>query len=427
MKRIFMYLLAASIVLGMTVGMVACAQDDESDDGVVIRFWHMHTEQADQDNRQALANQFMADNPGVSIEITVLENEAFKSRLATLMQAGDPPDLFSSWGGGVMAEHAQAGLIRPITDAVHGTEWGDWYPEGVLGVYAYDGEQYGIPFDMGAVTFWYNTEILAEAGWNEFPATWSEMLRMVADVRAAGYVPMALAGGDKWPAHFYWTYLAMRMGGQEAIEAVQMGTGSFTDTPFVRAGELLLELRDAGAFQSGFLGATQSDQAALVGNGEAAMELMGQWAPYVQADSSLDGGIGSALAVAPFPLIEGAPGLGTDVLGGGNGYELGINAPDEAIDFLRFMVNLENNTAKARMGTIIPTVIGAEVGVEDPMMQQVAQVVSDAEYYQLYLDQFFPPAVGGVINDVVQEILADRSTPQQAAARIQAAYEEHSN
>ncbi len=157
------------------------------------------------------------------------------------------------------------------------------------------------------------------------------------------------------------------------------------------------------------------------------MELMGQWAPSVQADAAMEGGIREKLAVAPFPSVEGGQGAGTDVLGGGNGFEIGANAPAEAVEFLRFMTNRENNTELARSGRVIPTVIGAEEGIDDPMMQQVYDVVNAAEYFQLYLDQYFPPAVGGVINDSVQSLLADELTPAEAAQEIQDAYLEHSN
>ena len=62
-----------------------------------------------------MADDYMAMHPNVKIEITVLENEAFKSKLTTVMQAGNPPDIFQSWGGGVMNEYVDAGLLRDIT------------------------------------------------------------------------------------------------------------------------------------------------------------------------------------------------------------------------------------------------------------------------------------------------------------------------
>ena len=61
-----------------------------------------------------------------------------------------------------------------------------------------------------------------------------------------------------------------------------------------------------------------------MGNGKAAMDLMGQWAPGAFNDNSPDKkGIGDNLAWFPFPAVEGGAGAGTDALGGGDGFALG--------------------------------------------------------------------------------------------------------
>ncbi|PJF33305.1 MAG: ABC transporter substrate-binding protein, partial [Candidatus Thermofonsia Clade 1 bacterium] len=91
---------------------------------------------------QSVADEFMAANPNVKIEITVLENEAFKSRLVTVMQAGDPPDLFQSWGGGVLWAYAEAGLVKNIAAELEG-EWRDSFSaKAALELYGRNGEYY---------------------------------------------------------------------------------------------------------------------------------------------------------------------------------------------------------------------------------------------------------------------------------------------
>ena len=90
---------------------------------------------------------------------------------------------------------------------------------------------------------------------------------------------MALGEGDKWPGMHMWAYLVTRIGGKANFEGALLRTGSFTDAPFVEAGKKLQELLALQPFQDGFLGATYGDEATAMGNGKAAMELMGQWAP----------------------------------------------------------------------------------------------------------------------------------------------------
>ena len=84
----------------------------QAQDPVEIDWWHIQTNDPGLSLNQAVADEYMAAHPGVKVNITVLENEAFKSKLALDMQAGTAPDIFQSWGGGVLAEQA---------DGRHGT------------------------------------------------------------------------------------------------------------------------------------------------------------------------------------------------------------------------------------------------------------------------------------------------------------------
>ena len=391
---------------------------------VHINFWHIGTAATDKAFYQSVMDAYMKAHPDVIIDVTILENEAFKSKLTTVMQAGTPPDVFHSWGGGVMAEYAKAGLLRDITSYVQGTDWGNSMAPGVWQVYQYNGRQYGAPFDMGAITFWYNKDLLAKVGYTSFPTNWDDFITLVKKLKNAGITPIALGGGDKWPAMHMWSYIALRLGGGQLFQDTFTGKNAkgFTDPTFVKAGQMLADLAALKPFQDGFLGATYNDEAALVGNGGAAMELMGQWAPNVEKDSSTSkAGLGDKLATAPFPSIKGGMGKVTDVIGGGNGMAVGKNAPDAAVDFLRFLTNKDNNAHYAEVAGILATVKGADYGIKDPNSKLVKAIVDKTTFFQLYLDQFLSPAAGGAVNDAVQHILAG-TAPADALAAFQAVY-----
>jgi raffinose/stachyose/melibiose transport system substrate-binding protein len=362
----------------------------------------------------------MAANPNVTIDITVMENENFKAKLTTVMQSGEPPNIFQSWGGGVMNEYAKAGLLKDITADLDKDGWRDTFSPGALAVYSYKGVNYGVPRDMGMVGFWYNKDLFAKAGIEKPPATWTELLDVVKKLKAAGITPIALGEGDKWPGAFWWEYLAVRIGGQAAFDAAYSREGSFTDAPFVEAGKKLQELVALEPFQDGFLGMTWPNEAGLMGNGEAAMDLMGQWAPgaFIENSASKEG-LGDKAGWFPFPAVEGGAGDPTDALGGGNGYVVGKNAPPEAVDFLKFLSSVKSQRAQAKLGMSVPVVKGAEDGLSDPSLQTVQKGAAAAKYFQLYYDQYLPPAVGPVVNDAVQGIFAGTSTPEQAAQMVE--------
>lgn len=389
---------------------------------VVVTWWHISTAEDHKALWQKFADEYMATHPNVEIQITVLENEAFKSKMTTVMQSGTPPDIFQSWGGGTMIEYARAGLLKDITADLDadGSSWRSTFSPGALGVYSYQGRNYGVPWDMGMVGFWYNKDLFAQAGIDKPPTTWSEFLEAVRKLKAAGITPIALGAGDKWPAMFYYAYLAVRIGGQEAFDRAYSRQSSFAAEPFIEAGRRLQELIALQPFQDGFLGATYGDQATLIGNGKAAMELMGQWAPSVQKDNSPDKqGIGDNLGWFPFPMVEGGAGDPNDAFGGGNGFVIGKNAPPEAIDFVKYLTSVDRQIQLAENNVALPVVKGAESGIKDPLLKMVQQGVAGAKYFQLYYDQALPPAVGSVVNDSVQALFAGIMTPQELAQAIE--------
>jgi len=389
---------------------------------VTITWWHISTADNHKAAFQKMADDYTAAHPNVTIEITVLENEAFKTKMTTVMQGGTPPDIFQSWGGGVMNDYANAGLLQDITPALdaNGGAWRNSFATGALGVYSYKGKNYGVPWDMGMIGFWYNKDLFAKAKIANPPATWTEFLDDVKALKAAGITPIALGEGDKWPGMHMWAYLVTRIGGKANFEGAYNRTGSFTDAPFIDAGKKLQELIALKPFQSGFLGATYGDEATAMGNGKAAMELMGQWAPAVEKDNSADKkGIGDKLGFFPFPMVEGGKGDPADAVGGGNGFAVGKNASPEAVDFVKFLTSPENQVVLAKLGVAIPVVKGGEAGLTDPNMIAVQKTFAAAQYFQLYYDQALPAAMGSVVNDSTQGIFAGTLSPEEAAQALE--------
>jgi len=410
---------AASAALSLPSLLAACGSSPStggSGGTATINWWHISTTDPAKSNWQNLANQYMKAHPNVKIKITILENDAFKTKLTTVMQSGSPPDLFHSWGGGVLFQYAKAGLVQDLSSAMQG-DWGNSFNTAALNVYGQDGHFYGAPWDMGAVGFWYNKSLFTQAKIAQPPATWTDLLQTVKTLKNAGIAPIAVGEKEKWPGMYWWAYLAVRLGGKAAFDKAYNRTGSFADAPFVQAGQHLQELVALNPFQKGFLGAAYSDEQTAMGSGKAAMELMGQWAPAGDASTASDKK-GPALGFFPFPMVEGGAGNPTDVMGGGGGFAVGKNAPPETIDFLKFLTDTQNARGLATQGISLPPIKGALDAITDPLQKEVVQMVGAAPYFQLYYDQYLPPAVGQVILDQTQGIYANTITPAAAAQAI---------
>jgi len=424
--KIFSFIMIAVLLMAAAPAPAVAAAPAKADK-VVINWWHITTSDPGKTDWQKMADAYMKAHPNVDIKITVLENEAFKTKLTTVMQSGEVPDIFQSWGGGGLSEQIDAGLLKDVTadlDANNG-EWRKSFAPAALAVFSKDGKSYGVPWDMGMVGWWYNKDLFKKAGIDKEPATWTEFLADVKKLQDAGITPIALGEKDSWTGMHIWSYLATRIGGEKAFKAALDRSGSFADPAFVKAGEELKKLIDMKPFQDGYLGAIHDDMQAAFGNGKAAMELSGQWAPSVEAAKSADTKGVKNLGMFGFPAVEGGAGKGSDVVGGGNGFAIGKNASKEAVDFVKFLTSKDNQTLIASQGSGIPVVKGAEAGLKDANMKLVQQAFAKADYFQLYYDQFLPSAVGGAINDNVQKLFAGTASAEDVAKAIEASAAEN--
>lgn len=409
---------SAAAGLGMTA-LSACGGDSDggsSDGKTTIEWWNISTTEPTKTVWAGLAKKFEAQNPKVKVKIVQMENDAYKSKMTALTASGKLPDIFHTWGGGVLQQQVDAGLVEDLTDRTK--PWADGMLSVAKQAYILDNKTYGIPFDIGMIGFWYNKALFKQAGITAPPTTWSGFLDAVKKLKAKNITPIALAGKEKWPGMYYWAYLAMRTAGIDALKKAN-DDKDFTAPGLVQAGQHLQDLVKLQPFQKGFLGAaysTPTGQAATMGNGKAAMELMGQWAPVVEADSGK--GLGSNLGFFPFPAVEGGKGAITEVFGGGGGHALRKGAPQAAVDFLKFFASEATDLVLVKKTNTLPVVPGAEKGLSDPNTKAVQAQLKAATGFQLYLDQAYAPAVGQEVNDSVAALISGSKSPEQVTQSI---------
>ncbi|MGI8332070.1 extracellular solute-binding protein [Actinomadura scrupuli] len=412
--------LSAAAVAGLGAPLLgACgggSKDASGSKKLTLEWWNIMTTEPAKSEWVARAKEYSTLHPDVTIKPVAMENEAYKAKMTAVAASGKLPDIFHTWGGGVLQQQVDAGLVKDLTSDISG--WSGNLTPISMQPYQLGGKTYAVPFDIGMVGFWYNKALFTKAGITAPPATWAALLDDVKKLKAAGITPIALAGKEKWPGHYYWAYLAMRVGGLSALKQAAV-TKDFNGPAFVEAGRHLKELVDLAPFQQGFLGAgfdTPNGQAATMGNGKAAMELMGQWAPSVEKSSGK--GIGANLGFFPFPVVEGGQGVVTEVFGGGGANALRKDAPAAALEFLKWFAQVDTDRKIVATGAVMPVVKGAENALTDPNLTVVSKTLAGATGFQLYIDQAFPPAVGQEVNDNVAALIAGQKTPQQVTQSI---------
>jgi raffinose/stachyose/melibiose transport system substrate-binding protein len=156
--------------------------------------------------------------------------------------------------------------------------------------------------------------------------------------------------------------------------------------------------------QAGYLGSHWPEPLGDFADGRAAMMLSFDNTGINQVAQATDGkgqppeNIGRF----PFPTVEGGVGDPNVTFGGLNGWAISKNAPDAAVDFMRWFTSVEQQRRLATKMGLVPVAIGAEDGVVDPLVRVSAEVLGMSPYHQNYLDQDLGPNLGRTVNGAWQ-------------------------
>jgi len=408
--------LIVSVIALLLIGGAALAQDDAS-----FTVWHIQNTGAGPELFEGAAERFMADNPGVTVELLPMQNDPFKERIRTAIGAGDEPCIFPSWGGGPMLEYVDAGVLASMTDYFEEDNYKDFFlPASFSNVTGTDGNIYGFPAENVVVAgFFYDRAIFEEYGL-EPPETWEELMAIAETLKENGIATFSLAGASKWTSSMYYMYLVDRLAGPGAFAAAAARDGSFEAEPFVRAGEIIQEMVENGYFVEGFNGLDYDTGQSRIPMyaGQAAMELIGSWSIQVvkgENEEYLENNYG----FFPFPALEEGEGDPTSVVGtvGDNYYHISESCEykDEAFDFLTYLLDEEGIAARIESGRI-PPIAGVSEMIDDPLLAEVLARVEEAGSVQLWYDQYLPAQLGEVHKDTMQALFGLALTPEEAAA-----------
>lgn len=418
------------LALGAAVAMLATAcSSGDADEGsggsgkeTTVTWWHNSNTDPGKGYYEKVAKDFEASHPGVKVEISALQHEDMLTKLDAAFQGGDAPDVYMERGGGELADHVKAGLTKDLSTSAADTisKLG-----GTTAGWQVDGKTYALPFSVGVVGFWYNKDLFAKAGVSTPPATWDEFYAAVDKLKAAGIQPVSVGAKDKWPAAHYWYYFALRECSKQVLtDAVK--TLEFTDPCFAKAGEDTQKLVGAKPFNRGFLSTPAqtggSSASGLLATGKVAMEMQGHWEPGVMQGLTADKkGLGDKTGWFPFPSVSGGAGDQSAALGGGDAWGVSKDAPEAAVELVKYLLSDEVQKGFAERDMGLPTNPAAAGAVKDPALSSLLKVRDDAPYVQLYFDTAFGAAVGGAMNDEIALMFAGKATPQDIVAKTQAA------
>jgi glucose/mannose transport system substrate-binding protein len=263
--------------------------------------------------------------------------------LATRLQAGDPPDSFQAHAGQeIIGTYVNANQIEPLDDFFASSGFADVLPPTLLPLISKDGHPYSVPVNIHrSNVMWYNPSVLTAAG-VDVPATWDEFFAACDTLVAAGKICLSM--GPAWTALHLFENVLLGSLGVDAYNGLWTGTTDWA-SPEVTAA---LDNYAKALSYTNSDAATLADwqpASKLVADGDAAFNIMGDWADgYFAGDPA-----GNNLGLTPGTEYAWAPVPGTDgvfnFLSDSFVLPVGAKHPDGTLAFLTVAASKEGQEA----------------------------------------------------------------------------------
>jgi multiple sugar transport system substrate-binding protein len=369
--------------------------------GGTLTVWAMGNEGVE---LKALAEAFMQDNPGTTVNVTPVDWGQAVAKLQTAIAGNQTPDV-SQMGTDMMGQFAATGALEPVPANFQA----DRFFEGAWNTGVVDGTVYGVPWYVETRLLYYRTDVAEKAGITSPPATWDDLTAMAKALQGQGDAEWGISLGTKnWQEYvpFLWSnggaimddQGAFQLNSPQAVEALTVYKSFFDDglTPKkVPEGFDITPAFVSGSHPMFFSGPWHMSLIEKAGG----TDIEGKW------------------AVAPVPSKVSS----TSFVGGSNlvVFKESQNQP-LAWKFVEYLSDPATQVAWYEQATVLPAVKSAW---EDPNLKDDQNVAAFGEQLQSAKAQ---PAIATwseistAMNSSLEKLTTGSMTPQEAADEMQA-------
>jgi multiple sugar transport system substrate-binding protein len=231
---------AGRLLLPALLLLPACA-GGAADERVTLRFWGMGREG---EVVAELMAEFERENPGIRVRVQQIPWTAAHEKLLTAYVGNATPDV-AQLGNTWIAEFAAVNALEPLEPWIARSpalRQEDFFP-GIWATNVVDGVTWGIPWYVDTRVIFYRTDLLAQAGYDRIPDTWSGWLDAMRAVKQ-------LVGPER-----YAIFLPTNEWAQPVLFGMQQGSplladngtrGAFSEPEFRRGFDFYLDLYRSG-------------------------------------------------------------------------------------------------------------------------------------------------------------------------------------
>ncbi|SDM69847.1 carbohydrate ABC transporter substrate-binding protein, CUT1 family (TC 3.A.1.1.-) [Fictibacillus solisalsi] len=369
------------IALAFTLILSACSQSSSSEpdnkkSSGKLEIFSWWTGAGEEDGLKALIKLFKEKNPDIPVENAAVAGGAgtnAKAVLASRMQGNDPPATFQVHGGAELNDGwVAADKMEPLDDLYDKEGWKDKFPKQLIDMVSKDGKIYSVPVDIhrGNV-LWFNKKVFADNNL-QAPKTFDEFFKVADKLKAKGITPLALGDKEPWTATMIFENILLGTLGNEDYQKLWTGDLKFDDPKVKKSAETFKKM--LSYVNDDHSSRNWQDASQLVSKGDAAMNIMGDWAKgYFVNDLKLK--VNEDFGWVATPGSEGQFMIITDTFG----LPKGVKNVKDVKQFLSLLGSVEGQDAFNPLKGSIPARTDADESKYDEYGKQTIKEFKEAK------------------------------------------------
>ena len=361
---------------------------------------------------------FMAENPGIKVDGYNLSYGGYADQMLLEMSSGSPPDVIHLTNLNI-GDYLRNDLLLPIDDYLAGSDIdkSTFTPAQFASPLVSDGKSYGVIHMVANYIPFYNAELLAEAGYDEFPDNPEDFMAMAEALASPpdsfGYAAMVK------PGSYVETYMdvaqwVIATGGHFS----EGGKPTINDPRNVEAIENFKALFDTGSMPRDV---DKSTYRQMWWQGKVAVLFDGSWMMGFARAENPDITPKLATALMPWPSRRTASAFQIWSIPAGAAH------PDEAFKLIEFMQSPEWQTEMVSITNTVSPRFGSlpEGYLEDNPWFSAFQEASDKHAVSIMPTglESYGNEILKIIADKIEEILYRDAPVAEALAEAQAEVE----
>jgi raffinose/stachyose/melibiose transport system substrate-binding protein len=413
MKKKFLLI---SVLLLASISLVFAGggqQGGQSNGGKTqLTVWTLSVRQAGLD---PIIKAFNAANPNIQVTAAYYDTDGIKDAAKVAASSKTLPDMWFNWGGSLGGFFAENDLIYDLSNYAAQNGWKNIFSPGVLNLCTLSGKLAGYPTSYNVLDVYYRKDIFQKYNLS-VPTTFEQFEQVCAALKENGITPISTAGLYGWHVMRFVELLIEHYAGAQLHDSMSTFQTSHNNDAVVQALTKYKEFCDKGYFPAGFVTADPNNTQMALFSGAAAMDVQGQWydGTIVQEQQDM-----SKYGTFAFPSG------GTNRMSAfAEMMQLNKNLSDEklaaCIKFLDYYYSKENVAKYAEYYNLPLPRLDADMPAGQPNVAIMMETSNKNGTFTI-TDQAFPTEVADELFRVQDGIANGQITPQDGAARIQAA------